>query len=49
MQHSHVSTLHPLKITKQTQNVVKETRDMKYFKNTSELEFFLIPVLNIWQ
>lgn len=49
MQHPNVSTPYPLKITKQTQNVTKETHDLKYFKNTLERKSFLIPVLNIWR
>lgn len=49
MQHSNVPTPHPLKITKQTQKLVKGTHDLKYFKNTLELKYFLIPLLNIWQ
>lgn len=37
------------KITKQTQKVMKGKQDLKYFKNTSELKCFPVPVLNIWQ
>lgn len=49
MQHSNVFIPHHLKITKQTQKLMKGTHDLKYFKNALELKYFLIPLLNIWK